>query len=78
MLVRRLFRGRAMQFLYAQYISNIDSNVVEHNMIQSIDKIYDLYVSLLNLILALRSKAFQKIEIEKKKKILFKKILFLI
>lgn len=57
-----------MQFLYAQYVSGTDSNVVERNMLQSIDKIYDLYVYLLNLLLALRSKASQRIEAAKERR----------
>ncbi|XOD69448.1 MAG: transcription antitermination factor NusB [Flavobacteriales bacterium AspAUS03] len=68
MSVRRRFRVRAMQFLYAQYISGLDCNIVERNMLQSIDKIYDLYICLLNLVLSFRNRALQKIEAEKERK----------
>lgn len=59
---------RVMQFLYAQYISGTDSDIVECNMLHSIDKIYDLYVYLLNLLLAIRDKASQRIEVAKERR----------
>ncbi|WP_185868885.1 transcription antitermination factor NusB [Blattabacterium cuenoti] len=57
MSIRRHFRIRSLQFLYAQYLSKVDSNKVEENMIQSIEELHDLYISLLCLILKIRENA---------------------
>lgn len=64
MLVRRRFRVKAMQFLYMKYISsNIDDKIIESIMLQSIDKIYDLYICLMNLLLSLKKLEEKKIKI---------------
>lgn len=63
MLVRRRFRVKAMQFLYMKHISyNIDNKIIENIMLQSIDKIYDLYICLMNLLLSIK-KLEEKIKI---------------
>lgn len=61
MLFRRLLRIKSMQFLYAQYISNIDHNVVE--ITNSIDRLRYLYISLIKLILTIRNKAIKELSI---------------
>lgn len=78
LLIRRRFRVKAMQFLYINYIlsnlnrNSINHNIIEKNMLKSIDKIYDLYIYLLNLLLALRKKAFnKKINFKKKENLFF-------
>ncbi|WP_241518426.1 transcription antitermination factor NusB [Bacteroidetes bacterium endosymbiont of Geopemphigus sp.] len=67
MLGRRYLRARAMQFLYAQHLSGEDPRKVEHNMLHSIDKIFDLYVCLLAMLLGLQEKFLNKLQILKKK-----------
>ncbi|ACX84052.1 antitermination protein NusB [Blattabacterium sp. (Periplaneta americana) str. BPLAN] len=59
MLIRRYFRIRSLQFLYAQHLSKMDSSKVEENMLRSIDELHDLYISLLHLILKIRDKALK-------------------
>ncbi|YBU88800.1 MAG: transcription antitermination protein NusB [Candidatus Walczuchella monophlebidarum] len=56
MLVINNFRTKVMQFLYAQHISNEDPKIVESNMFHSIEKIFDLYIYLLSLLLGLHEK----------------------
>ncbi|AID37462.1 transcription antitermination protein NusB [Candidatus Walczuchella monophlebidarum] len=56
MLGRNNFRTKVMQFLYAQHISNEDTKIVEYNMFHSIEKIFDLYIYLLSLLLGLHEK----------------------
>ncbi|WP_185866439.1 transcription antitermination factor NusB [Blattabacterium cuenoti] len=58
-LIRRYFRIRSLQFLYAQHLSKMDSSKVEENMLRSIDELHDLYISLLHLILKIRDKALK-------------------
>ncbi|WP_394366801.1 transcription antitermination factor NusB [Blattabacterium cuenoti] len=48
-----------MQFLYAQHLSKMDSNQVEKNMLQSIEELHNLYISLLFLILKIRENALK-------------------
>ncbi|WP_185861996.1 transcription antitermination factor NusB [Blattabacterium cuenoti] len=57
MSIRRYFRIRGLQFLYAQYLSKMDSNQVEVNMLQSIEELHNLYIFLLCLILKIRENA---------------------
>ncbi|WP_238785519.1 transcription antitermination factor NusB [Blattabacterium cuenoti] len=59
MLIRRYFRIRSLQFLYAQHLSKMDSSKVEENMLRSIDELHDLYIYLLHLILKIRDKALK-------------------
>lgn len=59
-----------MQFLYMKYISDINNNIVENNMLKSIDKLYDLYIFLLNLLLAVRNKAVENVNKYKENNIL--------
>lgn len=56
-----------MQFLYSQHLSGEDPKIVEHNMLHSIDKIFDLYVCLLGMLLGLQEKSLEKIRIKKEK-----------
>ncbi|WP_185866997.1 transcription antitermination factor NusB [Blattabacterium cuenoti] len=60
MSIRRHFRIRSLQFLYAQHLSKMDSNKVEENMLQSIETLHDLYIYLLYLILKIRENALEK------------------
>ncbi|BBA17357.1 transcription antitermination protein NusB [Blattabacterium cuenoti] len=60
MSVRRHFRIRSLQFLYAQYISKMDLNKVEENMLKSIKSLHHLYIFLLYLILKIRENALKK------------------
>lgn len=57
MSIRRHFRIRSLQFLYAQHLSKMDSNKVEENMLQSIESLHHLYIFLLYLILKIRENA---------------------
>ncbi|WP_185871502.1 transcription antitermination factor NusB [Blattabacterium cuenoti] len=57
MSIRRRFRIRSLQFLYAQHLSKMDSNKIEENMLQSIESLHDLYIFLLYLILKIRENA---------------------
>ncbi|WP_185873709.1 transcription antitermination protein NusB [Blattabacterium cuenoti] len=57
MLIRRYFRIKSLQFLYAQYLSKIDFKKVEKNMLHSIEELHYIYISLLHLILRIRDKA---------------------
>ncbi|WP_185864328.1 transcription antitermination factor NusB [Blattabacterium cuenoti] len=57
MSIRRHFRIKSLQFLYAQYLSKIDSREVEKNMLKSIEYLHSMYISLLYLILEIRKKA---------------------
>ncbi|WP_185850852.1 transcription antitermination factor NusB [Blattabacterium cuenoti] len=57
--IRRYFRIKSLQFLYAQKLSKIDSKKVEKNMLQSIEGLHDLYIYLLYLILKMRDRAIR-------------------
>ncbi|WP_185857173.1 transcription antitermination factor NusB [Blattabacterium cuenoti] len=59
MSIRRHFRIRSLQFLYAQHLSKMDSNKVEENMLQSIESLHHMYIFLLYLILKIREKALK-------------------
>ncbi|WP_185872074.1 transcription antitermination factor NusB [Blattabacterium cuenoti] len=65
MSIRRYFRIRSLQFLYAQHLSKIDSNKVEKNMLKSIEELHNLYISLLFLILKIRENSLQKKKYDK-------------
>ncbi|WP_185853186.1 transcription antitermination factor NusB [Blattabacterium cuenoti] len=60
MSIRRHFRIRSLQFLYAQHLSKMDSNQVEENMLKSIEELHNLYISLLCLILKIRENAIKR------------------
>ncbi|WP_185851869.1 transcription antitermination factor NusB [Blattabacterium cuenoti] len=62
MLIRRHFRIKSLQFLYAQYLSKMNSKKVEENMLKSIEELHNLYISLLYLILKIRDRAIIKIK----------------
>ncbi|MRI64511.1 transcription antitermination factor NusB [Ornithobacterium rhinotracheale] len=63
MLGRRQLRAKAMQALYAYYRGNDDVKSVEINMVKGVREIETLYMVLLELTLAIKSQAEQKIEI---------------
>ncbi|WP_185864895.1 transcription antitermination factor NusB [Blattabacterium cuenoti] len=54
MSIRRQFRIKVLQFLYAQYLSNIDFYQIEKNLLKSIEELNNLYLSLLCLTLTIR------------------------
>ncbi|WP_185849077.1 transcription antitermination factor NusB [Blattabacterium cuenoti] len=60
MSIRRHFRIRSLQFLYAQHLSKMDSKKVEENMLKSIDSLHHLYIFLLYLILKIRENVIKK------------------
>ncbi|WP_185872636.1 transcription antitermination factor NusB [Blattabacterium cuenoti] len=62
MLIRRHFRIKSLQFLYAQYLSKMDYKQVEKNMLHSIEELHYLYISLLCLILQIQKFAVLKIQ----------------
>lgn len=49
-----------MQFLYAYYLSNTDSNFLEKKLFESINSIYDIYIFFINLIIILRKILIKK------------------
>ncbi|AFJ90866.1 transcription antitermination factor NusB [Blattabacterium sp. (Blaberus giganteus)] len=57
MSIRRHFRIRSLQFLYAQHLSKMDSKKVEKNMLKSIESLHHMYIFLLYLILKIRENA---------------------
>lgn len=63
MLGRRQLRSKAMQALYAYYRGNDDKSAVEINMMRGIRDIETLYLALLELTLAVKTQAENKIEI---------------
>lgn len=69
MLGRRQLREKAMQSLYALKTSGetADPRIIEKNMLTGVDRIYDLYIYLLNLLLFQKKIAEQKIELGKNK-----------
>ncbi len=69
MVGRRQLRENALKALYAQTKNPQEFNVLYRNLIQSLEKIFPLYVQELNLLMALRDEALEKIEIAKNKNI---------
>ncbi len=70
MLSRRLLRIKALKALYAHFKSESDSLVAsESNMMQGIDRVYQLYHQLLFLPVEVRRYAEQRIEIARNKKL---------
>ncbi len=72
MLGRRQLREKVMQNIYAfnSQGSDSDQRIVEKNMMNGIDQIYDLYIYLLNTILIQKEIAQNKIEVAKTKNFL--------
>lgn len=62
MLIRRHFRIKGLQFIYAQHLSKINVNKVEKNMLKSMKDLYNLYLFLLCMILYIE-KHFSKKEL---------------
>lgn len=69
MLGRRQLREKAMQAVYAWKSAGDDANqrTIEQNMLKGVDEIYDLYISLLNLLTFQKTIAEHKIELGKNK-----------
>ncbi|MFA5619975.1 MAG: transcription antitermination factor NusB [Weeksellaceae bacterium] len=69
MLGRRQLREKTMQALYVWKMNGKDANVriIEKNLINEVDQIYDLYIYLLNLLKFLKTTAEEKIEVGKNK-----------
>ena len=67
MLGRRHLRAKVMQAMYAYECSSEDMLVIEKNMFNGIDKIYDLYIYSINFLLEVRNLAETKLETRKKK-----------
>ncbi|QIK16585.1 transcription antitermination factor NusB [Blattabacterium sp. DPU] len=61
MSIRRHFRIRGLQFLYAQHLSKMDSNKVEKNMLQTLESLHHMYIFFLYLILKIRENALKKL-----------------
>ncbi|MFH1004639.1 MAG: transcription antitermination factor NusB [Bacteroidota bacterium] len=70
MLSRRYIRIKVMQALYSYFLSN-ENNIAhqEKELFSSMDKIYDLYLFLLLLLIEIRAKARELIAIRKTKKL---------
>ncbi len=60
MSIRRYLRIKSLQFLYAQYLSKINFEKVEKNMIDSIKDLNNLYIYLLRLLLIVREYGLKK------------------
>tara|TARA_B100000809_G_scaffold263627_1_gene317332 strand:+ start:17427 stop:18365 length:939 start_codon:yes stop_codon:yes gene_type:complete len=68
MINRRHIRVKVMQSVYALLTSNSDNLVKEENFLRnSIDKMYDLYVLMLDILPRIKEQAEGQIEISKKK-----------
>lgn len=68
MINRRHIRTKVMQSVYALQQSNSDNlDKEEKFLMHSIDKMYDLYVLLLSLFMEVQDKAYNHLEIAKKK-----------
>jgi len=68
MINRRHIRVKVMQSVYALLTSNSDNLVKEENFLKnSIDKMYDLYVLMLDILPRVKTLAVENIEISKKK-----------
>lgn len=70
MFSRRFLRIKAIKALYSHFQSNSDSLITsEKNLINSIDKSYDLYFQMLRLIADVKNYAAERIEIGRNKKL---------
>ena len=70
MLSRRLLRVKVAKTLYAHLKSGSDSlKASENNLVQSIDKAYDLYFQMMDLIVEVARYAESRIELAKQKKL---------
>ena len=68
MINRRHIRVKVMQSVYALITSNSDNLVKEENFLKnSIEKMYDLYVLLIDTLPRIKNLAEEHIEISKKK-----------
>lgn len=68
MINRRHIRIKVMQSVYAILISNSDNlNKEEKFLLNSIDRMYDLYVLILSILIDVQEKASNHLEISKKK-----------
>ena len=69
MLSRRLLRVKVAKALYAHLKSNSDIRVSEKNLVESIDKAYDLYFQMMSFIVEVARYAENRIELNKQKKL---------
>ncbi|MBQ3173988.1 MAG: transcription termination factor, partial [Alistipes sp.] len=70
MLSRRLLRVKVAKNLYAHLKSGSDNlKASEKNLVESIDKAYDLYFQMMSLIVEVARYAESRIEINKNKKL---------
>ena len=70
MLNRRYIRVKVFQALYSYYQSDSSAvEQVEKGMINSIEKIYDLYLYIIQLLLEIKKEANHKIELRKGKRV---------
>ncbi|WP_185877761.1 transcription antitermination factor NusB [Blattabacterium cuenoti] len=73
MSIRREFRIRSLQFLYAQHISEIDLYQIEKIMLKSIENLHNLYTSFLCLILVIRNNIIDLLKKKNNDNLLLKK-----
>lgn len=70
MFSRRFLRIKVIKSLYAHFRSEGDSLIAaEKNLVSSVDKAYDLYLQMLELIVDVRRYAAERIEIARNKKL---------
>ena len=69
MLSRRLLRVKVAKALYAHLKSNSDIRVSEKNLVESIDKAYDLYFQMMSFVVEVVNYAENRIELNKQKKL---------
>lgn len=69
MLSRRLLRVKVAKALYAHLKSNSDIRVSEKNLVESIDKAYDLYFQMMSFVVEVANYAENRIELNKQKKL---------
>ena len=69
MLSRRLLRVKVAKALYAHLKSNSDIRVSEKNLVESIDKAYDLYFQMMSLIVEVSRYAESRQELAKQKRL---------
>lgn len=67
MLGRRQIREKVVENVYSYYQNPIKFDVLEKNMFQGIEKIYNLYIYQLNFLVALKDLAEHQMEIGKNK-----------
>ena len=70
MLSRRLLRIKVVKTLYAHFRSESDSLIgTERNLVNSVNKTYDLYHQMLSLVTEVAKYAEERVELGKKKRL---------